>query len=232
MKNQILHIAAVTVLILGLVSCNKFDDQTNENSNNSNTPNTLVDTTTTDPVSQGEWIDLGLPSGLLWYSVNLGASSPSVVGDKYAWGETWTKTTFNWSTYIYGSRDNITKYNTDDGLTTLEAGDDAATVIIGDGARIPTKNEWQEMIDNTRVDWTSLNGVYGRMFTSITNGKSLFLPSIDNYLYGDKRGYYWTASRSGTRYNAYYFLFNNDSQYFSEQERCQGFSIRAVRSAQ
>ncbi|MDY6372158.1 MAG: hypothetical protein SPL12_07690 [Bacteroidales bacterium] len=48
-----------------------------------------------------EWVDLGLPSGLLWAACNLGASSPEEYGDYYAWGETTTKEVYNWSTYKY-----------------------------------------------------------------------------------------------------------------------------------
>ena len=48
-----------------------------------------------------EWVDLGLPSGLLWAKCNLGASSPEEYGDYYAWGETTTKSNYNWSTYKY-----------------------------------------------------------------------------------------------------------------------------------
>ena len=94
-----------------------------------------------------EWVDLGLPSGLLWAACNLGASSPEEYGDYYAWGETTTKEVYNWSMYKYsnGDYDQLTKYCNSssyghngftDNLTTLDAMDDAATQKLGSGARI------------------------------------------------------------------------------------------------
>lgn len=236
MKKHTLHVAAFALLILGLASCNKFDDQTNDNSGNSGTPSDT--TSTTDPASQGEWIDLGLPSGLLWYSVNLGASSSSDVGDKYAWGETWTKNTYNESTYQYCSRNNTTgyyeytKYNGQDGLTTLEPQDDAATVVLGGGARMPTKDEWQELLDNTRVDYISNVDGSGRKYTSMTNGESIFLPCTDaSSYYGNDKGYYWSSSVYYTD-RAWLMYFAYDQQNVTQGARPSGHPIRAVRSAQ
>ena len=178
---KLFYIAAVALLTLGMVSCHKDDDNTNNNTN-TNTPTNPTNPTT------GELVDLGLPSGLQWYSVNIGAAAPELYGDYYAWGETATKETYNWSTYRYatvdadGNLQTLTKYNTSetygtiDNKTTLEASDDVATAVLGSGARIPTKAEWQELLDNTTAEWTTQNGVNGRKFTA-ANGSSLFLPA-------------------------------------------------------
>lgn len=56
------------------------------------------------------WVDLGLPSGLLWADRNVGASSPEDFGNHYAWGETAPKAVYNWRTYAYGSASALTKY--------------------------------------------------------------------------------------------------------------------------
>ena len=56
------------------------------------------------------FVDLGLPSGLIWATKNLGATTETEYGYYYAWGETSTKTDYSWDTYTYGTRLNITKY--------------------------------------------------------------------------------------------------------------------------
>ncbi len=194
-----------------------------------------------------EWVDLGLPSGLLWAACNLGASSPEEYGDYYAWGETTTKEVYNWSTYKYcnGDHGQLTKYCNNsscgyngftDNLTTLEAMDDAATQKFGSGARMPTKAEWKELINNTIAEWTTQNGVNGRKFTAF-NGKSLFLPAAgyrwDGELdYAGENGNYWSSSLNESYPgSAWYFYFDSDDQLMHGSYRYFGQSVRPVRSA-
>ena len=197
-----------------------------------------------------EWVDLGLPSGLLWAACNLGASSPEEYGDYYAWGETTTKEVYNWSTYKYSNGDynQLTKYCNSssyghngftDNLTTLDAMDDAATQKLGSGARMPTRAEWEELINNTTAEWTQVNGVNGRKFTA-SNGKSLFLPAAGGRRHGvlrdaGERGYYWSSSldESYPSYpgSAWLFSFYSDVlQDVCSIDRYGGQSVRAVRS--
>ena len=187
---------------------------------------------------------MGLPSGTLWYSCNVGTVKPQGYGTYFAWGETITKDYYDWSTYDYGTGENaLTKYcnNADnglngftDGLTTLESTDDAATTILGGGARTPTQAEWQELVDNTTSEWTTMNGVYGRKFTA-SNGKSIFLPAAGNRfgseLYNDGTyGSYWSSSLYETRpYYAWGMDFYSDGQGVSYYSRYYGRSVRAVR---
>ena len=109
-----------------------------------------------------EYVDLGLPSGLLWATCNVGATSPEDYGDYFAWGETQPKDTYEWSTYQYcnGSYNTLTKYCSNssygyngftDNLTTLLPEDDAATANWGGNWRMPTKEEFQELYNNTTV---------------------------------------------------------------------------------
>ena len=194
------------------------------------------------------YVDLGLPSGLLWATCNLGADNPEDYGDYFAWGETQPKDTYSWSTYQYcmGSSSTMTKYcnkssygynGFTDNLTTLLPEDDAATANWGSDWRMPTKEEWQELYQNTTHTWTTQNGVNGRLFTA-SNGNSLFLPAAGNRggdeLYSaGSLGLYWSGSLdTGYPYNAWYFFFNSDVTFVdTDGGRSYGQSVRAVRTA-
>ncbi len=197
-----------------------------------------------------EWVDLGLPSGLLWAKCNLGATKPEEYGDYYAWGETDTKEVYFWETYRYctavdeeGWIKTLSKYNTrseygtPDHLTTLQPSDDVATQKLGNGARMPTETEWRELIANTTSEWTTENGVYGRRLTA-SNGKSLFFPAAgyrdgsELHLAG-KRGVYRSSSLyAGDPSYAWDFDFGSDYQHAGSGLRRCGFSVRAVCASQ
>ncbi|MBR5028465.1 MAG: hypothetical protein IKX51_04495, partial [Bacteroidales bacterium] len=199
--------------------------------------------------STGDWVDLGLPSGILWATRNVGANSPTDYGDYFAWGETSPKSIYNWSTYRYcnGTSGTLTKYCNvlgwgynyfTDNLTTLQAGDDAATANWGGGARTPTYAECRELISNTIHEWTSRNGVYGMRFTA-RNGRSIFLPAAglrwDGSL-GDAGVYgcYWSSSLyTGGPLSAWYLDFDEGDDVGTNTylDRSVGFSVRPVRSA-
>ena len=186
-----------------------------------------------------DWVDLGLPSGLLWATRNVGATGPEDYGDYFAWGETSSKSVYDWDTYIYGYETDFypycrfTKYNTNDNLTTLLPGDDAATANYG--GRMPTKEEWIELIDNCTSVWTTLNGVNGRLLTG-PNGTTLFLPAAGSRwgseLYGaGVSGHYWSSSLGAFGPDdARFFFFNSYDAYMSSGRRVDGQSVRAVLS--
>ncbi|MBP5366243.1 MAG: hypothetical protein J6Y82_10045 [Bacteroidales bacterium] len=112
------------------------------------------------PENQIKTVDLGLPSGTLWTTQNLGARYTADYGDCFAWGETVPKEYFSWKNYKYsdGTSTGITKYDTD-GKRTLEASDDPATVILGPSFSTPTKAQWEELLRECIWIWTySVNG--------------------------------------------------------------------------
>jgi hypothetical protein len=131
-----------------------------------------------------EYVDLGLPSGLLWAVTNVGAKRAEDFGDYFAWGETVPKPDYSWETYKYanGSGTSLTKYCTDvtygdvDNKEQLTEEDDAATMNWGKPWRTPTLVETQELI--TYCSWakTTQKGVNGYSVTG-PNGNSIFLPS-------------------------------------------------------
>ena len=201
------------------------------------------------PVRSGghDYVDLGLPSGTIWATCNVGADTPEAYGDHFAWGETQPKDDYDWYTYQYsiGYDHELTKYCTNsslgyngftDNLTTLLPEDDAATANWGGDWRMPTKEEWQELLNNTTHTWTTRNGVNGYLFTA-TNGNNLFLPAA-GYRSGDDSnplsagidGFYSSSSLYNWSIYAWHLYFNSDEYYMADEvERSEGHSVRPVR---
>ena len=139
------------------------------------------------PKETMEYVDLGLPSGIKWAKCDLGASSPEKYGDGYGWGETWTKT--SWEYYYYFTdivKGQFTKYDSRDKRYFLEKEDDVAYLRLGEGWRYPTWNEVQELYDNCTVTESTLNGWPGVMFVSKNNNNYIFFG-------------YWKKSSIGSR---------------------------------
>ena len=192
------------------------------------------------------YVDLGLPSGTLWATCNVGADNPEDYGDYFAWGETQPKDTYDWGTYQYcmGNSTTLTKYCSNssygyngftDNLTTLLPEDDAATFNWGSDWRMPTETEWQELLTNTIVTWTTQNGVNGSRFTA-SNGNSLFLPAAGYRRGGELSGVgssggdWSSALNTGYPRYAWYFGFDSGCSLY-DNSRGYGYSVRAVRSA-
>ena len=195
-------------------------------------------------------IDLGLPSGTLWACCNIGAKSPTEYGDYFAWGETQPKSVYDWSTYKWGTvKNELTKYCTDsqwgqfglvDNKTELDLDDDAAYVNWGSDWRMPSREQLQELLDNCTSEWTTFNGVGGRLFKSHNNSASLFLP-VAGYRYGswlyDSGSYsgYWSRILvTSYPYGAYYLKFQSGNVSLNPwpNNRINGQCVRAVRVSQ
>ena len=159
-------------------------------------------------------IDLGLPSGLLWAKSNMGTTEPTELGDYYAWGETSTKNDYKNSTYKLYKTDKdgvikeILKYSEKDWKTVLEREDDAANANLGVGYRIPTQEDWQELLDNCKweavtvtlpieLDPSQTKSI-ARWIVTGPNGKYIILPATGGfktwYNDSDKDTYYTTAN--------------------------------------
>jgi len=195
-----------------------------------------------------DWVDLGLPSGTIWATRNIGANSPEENGDYFAWGETEPKDYYEWNTYKWcnGSYETLTKYCTDahdgyngftDYKTELEPADDAATANWGSGARMPSGEQAEELVNQCYWEWTQRNGVYGQLGTG-PNGYTIFFPA-SGYRYTTSLshagtfGYCWTCTLefdfTGT---AFYLGFGEEDATCYRgysAERCLGFPVRAVR---
>lgn len=203
-----------------------------------------------------EYVDLGL--SVKWAKFNLGASSPEDYGDYFAWGETepyyrtlnplyWKNgksAGYAWESYQFnpsGDGLTFTKYTGSDYETLLNE-DDAATVIWGDGWRIPTHAEWTALQneDNFTWEWTSDyngTGVAGRIVTSKISGyvgNSIFLPAAGvraNTIlsFDGRQGWYWTSTHKGR----FGFISDAWGSYFSsgmiDDNNCQRYDGQPIR---
>ena len=136
-------------------------------------------------------VDLGLASGLLWAKYNIGTTEPTQLGNYYAWGETSTKKKYysdNYKYFIWKGDDlkRISKYNEEDGKTVLDLEDDAARANLGVGYRIPTKADWEELLEDCKweavtatlpieLDPSQKKGI-ARWKVTGPNGNSIVLP--------------------------------------------------------
>lgn len=189
-----------------------------------------------DPYNGPEYVDLGLPSGLKWATMNVGASKPEEYGDYYAWGETETKSEYNLSTYfdsVDGSNLIFDKYDVLKKCK-LDIEDDVAHVKLGGNWRMPTGDEMDELLRQCTWTWTSRNGVYGCEVTG-PNGNSIFLPATgyrnnSSLVDAGSSGNYWSSSiesmnSSGTAYGLY---FKSGFVCWSSDSRYDGQTVRAV----
>lgn len=193
-----------------------------------------------------DYVDLGL--SVKWATVNVGASQKEDYGDYYAWGETETKSAYNWLTYKYcdGSYNTLTKYCSSiyygyngftDNKPVLDPEDDVAHVKWGGNWRIPTKEEFEELdnVDNCTWTWTSLNGVNGYKITSNISGydgRFIFLPAAgyrsDSYLnYAGRWGLYQSRSFNDSSSDRQMY-FESAYREMRNSDRCQGQSVRPV----
>lgn len=172
-----------------------------------------------DPQDGHSWVDLGLPSGTLWATCNVGADTPEDYGDHFAWGEIESKNNYGWNTYKWcnGSENTLTKYcangsyGTVDNKTELDLEDDVAYVNWGPSWRTPTKEQMVELNTNCTWIWVKQNGSYGILLTG-PNGNTLFLPAagFHNSTWNEEvgqTGIYWSRSLSTPPQNAYVHFF-------------------------
>lgn len=168
-----------------------------------------------------EYVDLGLPSGTLWATMNVGATSENDYGNYYMYGM---------GSKTYDSTD--TPYDgTED---PLDLSKDTARVVWGGDWHMPTQALMQELIDNTTYQWvTNYNGsgINGGTFTA-TNGAILFIPAAGYWFNGSQNyvgnyGFYWGSFPNGSG-NAYYLYFDDGSKNVNTLRRERGCSVRPV----
>lgn len=190
-------------------------------------------------VSTKDWVDLGLPSGTLWATCNVGANCPEEYGDYFAWGETFSKDYYDWTTYKWciGGMDGITKYSYGvngfaDFKSELEPEDDVAYVDWGPSWRMPTLAQQDELREHCTWTWTTQNGVNGYLVIG-PNGNSIFLPvagnSCEELPCNAESGGYWSRTLNiEVNQVAYFLYFDSENVRLSCHNRSIGFPVRAV----
>ena len=192
---------------------------------------------TTNPINiQNDSVDLGLSSGILWATCNIGASSPSEIGEYFAWGAKETKDAYGWETYelCHGSYNSIFKYTEDDRKSILEPQDDVANSELGGEWRIPTKEDMEELVEECEWKWSNQNGRLGWKVIG-PNNNYIFLPAsgaASSYIIAgvNELGRYWTATRDKSNYSAYNLRFKDvtDTIVVVDDTRFYGRTIRPV----
>ena len=198
------------------------------------------------------YVDLGLPSGTLWAKMNVGATSETDYGLYFSWGETQgypdaSTKAFNWDDYKYGvynfqdGNKGMTKYNKTDNKVILDAEDDAVAVNMGGEWHMPIKEQCEELLNTEYVtnEWIenyNNSGIKGRLFTSVSNGNTLFIPtagfnesSRSNAV--GSAGFVWLSSLyDGSSIDEAYYLYFDSSRkdISSTRDRCGGLSVRGV----
>ena len=187
------------------------------------------------------YVDLGLPSGVLWANCNVGATAPEGYGGHYAWGEVEEKSNCTWYTYKWFDASNSTvlkyctadSYGRVDGDKLLDPEDDVASVEWGAHWRMPTGKEQDELREKCSWEWITNNGVNGYRVKG-PNGNCIFLPAA-----GDRNGAtinevgvssnYYSKSLSTERSDASYGLgFNKEFYTKYICGRFLGLSVRPV----
>lgn len=202
--------------------------------------------TVTNDFAIPEAVDLGLPGGVKWASFNLGAANPEGNGLHYAWGETTYKTTrteFKWANYLWGdgSKNKLTKYNTDssygtvDNRTQLLTTDDAARKALGGSWRLPTKAEAEALMNPSYCTWeiVTVNGKECYQVTSKSNGRKIYIPKHGSSwdgstYYGSTPGLYTSTLRTEDCRRAYAIWLNQKDFNIGYPYRYVGLYIRPV----
>lgn len=193
---------------------------------------------TTGTINGHEWVDLGL--SVKWATCNVGADSPGDYGGYYAWGETRTKSSYDWSNYfdyVDGEEDDFRKYkfgtykNGEQTRIAPSSGHDIARESWGGTWRMPTEGELNELCERCQRKWTTRNGHNGYVVTG-PNGNSIFLPAAgwrdgtSSYYVGEAC-YYRSSTLSPYNSIDHYFYFSGE-RHLIRAFRKNGLSVRPV----
>lgn len=206
--NKLYFLISLLFAALVLVSCEGIDDTQEGNKGNQSSK---------DPFNGHAYVDLNLPSGLLWATMNLGAKSPEEAGDYFSWGEISKKASYTKENYTLPKQ------------IELDSKNDVATVLWGGKWRMPSKKDFQELKDE--CDWTWDATKKGYNIKSKTSDKSIFLYTTGYYNDSDIRGagttgYYWARTRNGEYGD--YLDFNDGYINITISDAYKGQVVRAV----
>ena len=182
-----------------------------------------------------EYVDLGLPSGLLWATQNL---NESFLPQYFAWGEKYSSEYYDWSEYIHSDEDGNKINNTHVDSVNLLPEYDAARQTRGGGWRIPTCEEFEELTNECHMSWCKTkDGKKEGVLVTGHNGNHIFLPAYGmkcgskTELYNE-RCYYWSSKEDSDRRAMALVVCGKegfeDISSIRDIEKCSGLSIRPV----
>lgn len=192
---------------------------------------------------EAEYVDLGL--SVYWATCNVGATTPEGYGNMYSWGEI-TTNYHSWYYYTWcnGTQSTLKKYNSYsdygyggfvDYKTVLDPADDVAGIMWGGDWRMPTKYEFDELVNNCVWVWTTQGGVNGYRITSLVPGytdRSIFLPAAGaSWGSSGKEGDYWQSNVSFNPGFSWNMHFHSGYYSVGDDNRCNGYPIRPVRNS-
>lgn len=182
------------------------------------------------PAPNLEFVDLGLPSGLQWARWNVGASAPSEAGLYFSWGNLEGHGRGSGYDFSQASYDETDGAAIDSNLTPQQ---DAAKAALGNQVRMPTAEDFQELLTNTTNVYTSWNGVYGRLFTSNINGRNIFFPEAGYYegLELKPAGTYWSSTYNSVDKAIVMFFGSGGINPNTPSIRVDGRTIRPVKES-
>jgi len=203
-----------------------------------------------DPYGGHDYVEIG---GLKWATMNIGANSITDTGLYFQWGDISGYTAsqvgsgegkkyFGWADYKYGNGTSspgatgMSKYNSTDGKTVLDAEDDAVIANWGGSWRMPTTAEYAALGNAVNTAWTQVDGVYGMLCTDKTDSsKTLFFPACGNCYNGSvsdvgSYGLYWSSSlfSSNVQYAYFLYFFSSHVSWQNHNFRYVGYSVRGV----
>lgn len=239
-------------LFLALIGCEpntEIDNNfpSNNNTGNNNVENKDENSTSNEELEEPEkpfeytYVDLGLTSGTKWGTTNLGAKKPEEIGGYYSWGELAPKDTFTHENYKWNDKNGVTKYCNYyvDGITdykfVLEPEDDAATVTIGDGWHIPTKEQAEELKKECNWALVQSDTISGILISSKVNENCIFIPcsgyyTAQGFINDIPSAICWTSNMA-PYYCGQAFAFYIGENFFNIHDlawRYYGFTIRPV----
>lgn len=224
-----------------LVSCGEDNEGVNnglennngiENNNGNGNSGTVLPNLT-GSINGHDYVDLGL--SVKWATCNIGASSPELYGNYYAWGETLTRNSYYQNTYKFYNSNTEEVLHIGDNISGTQY--DAATYYWGNKWRMPTKSELEELLTRCSWTWTTQSGIQGYNVVG-KNGQSIFLPANGSYSGNDKGakagifGEYWSGTFKTTTdfySTSYALIFNQSTRKEVEgYNRYVGLAIRPV----
>lgn len=188
---------------------------------------------------EARWVDLGL--SVLWAAYNVGASSPEEYGTYFSWGEVEEKAEYTWNNYIFHDWSTNEYYFIGSEISGTSY--DAASVKWGGGARMPTLEEVEELVNNCTIASGNRNGIAGVLATG-PNGNCIFLPYAGsrfsvpsdpgcNLYYDGSQCWFWSGTyNENTKYGYGAYMLSGGGQTLrkSSGDRYHGRSIRPVKN--